>query len=115
MANRCTHRSPTPVQTTRATQVQIRHDAFTEEFINNEDGVRQNFIIENAPEGTRQLQVKMAVKRPQSKTRRAATNCTSIPEAPDDNSSQSELVYRDLQMLGRKSSNRWHATLAYGG
>lgn len=41
-------------------RVLIDHGPFSEEFINNEEGVRQNFIIDQAPAGTRQLEVKLA-------------------------------------------------------
>lgn len=40
----------------------IRHSKFTEEFINNEDGVRQNFIIQQAPADTKELEVKLAAQ-----------------------------------------------------
>jgi len=39
----------------------IDHGAFSEEFINNENGVRQNFIIRSAPDGIKSLAVKLAV------------------------------------------------------
>ena len=42
-------------------KVVIDHGAFSEEFINDENGVRQNFIIERAPEGVRSLAIKLAV------------------------------------------------------
>lgn len=38
----------------------IRHSLFTEEFINNENGVRQNFIIRRAPACTKELEVKLS-------------------------------------------------------
>ncbi|PSL25679.1 FG-GAP-like repeat-containing protein [Dyadobacter jiangsuensis] len=38
----------------------IRHAKFTEEFVNNADGVRQNFIVHEAPAGTHDLQIKLA-------------------------------------------------------
>ncbi|MCE7066293.1 FG-GAP-like repeat-containing protein [Dyadobacter sp. CY326] len=38
----------------------IKHKGFSEEFINNEEGVRQNFIIDSAPEDTKELQVKLS-------------------------------------------------------
>ncbi|WP_353717495.1 FG-GAP-like repeat-containing protein [Dyadobacter sp. 676] len=40
----------------------IRHAKFEEEFINNEDGVRQNFIVREAPAGTKELKVKLAAE-----------------------------------------------------
>lgn len=38
----------------------IDHGGFKEEFINNEAGIRQNFIIENAPSDIQHLQVSLA-------------------------------------------------------
>ncbi|MCE7068526.1 FG-GAP-like repeat-containing protein [Dyadobacter sp. CY326] len=38
----------------------IKHKGFSEEFINNQEGVRQNFIIDSAPEDTKELQVKLS-------------------------------------------------------
>ncbi|WP_026632871.1 FG-GAP-like repeat-containing protein [Dyadobacter alkalitolerans] len=43
-------------------KLQIRHHGFTEEFINNEEGVRQNFIISSAPKTAKELQVKLSAK-----------------------------------------------------
>lgn len=37
----------------------INHGGFTEEFTNNAQGLRQNFIVETAPANTRQLSVKL--------------------------------------------------------
>ena len=42
-------------------KVVIDHGNFSEEFINNENGVRQNFIINSAPAGLKSLAVKLAV------------------------------------------------------
>ncbi|MDR6808332.1 hypothetical protein J2Y45_005318 [Dyadobacter sp. BE34] len=76
-------------------KVQISHDAFTEEFINNEDGVRQNFIIENAPEGTRQLQVKMTAKG--LKVAQGSGNELRFYSEAADGQTRNELVYSDLK------------------
>lgn len=37
----------------------LKHGGFTEEFINNSEGIRQNFIVENAPANTRQIEVRL--------------------------------------------------------
>lgn len=37
----------------------IRHDGFSEEYINNESGIRQNFIIQKAPQNTRTITVSL--------------------------------------------------------
>ncbi|KAA6434140.1 T9SS type A sorting domain-containing protein [Dyadobacter flavalbus] len=44
------------------TTLAIKHAGFTEEFINNADGVRQNFIIDAAPKATSELQVRLSAK-----------------------------------------------------
>lgn len=36
-------------------ELKIAHGAFTEEFINTKEGIRQNFVIHKAPKGTRHL------------------------------------------------------------
>ncbi|MCF0063967.1 integrin alpha [Dyadobacter chenwenxiniae] len=43
-------------------KLQIKHKGFTEEFINNEEGVRQNFIIDSAPIATKELQVRLSAQ-----------------------------------------------------
>lgn len=45
----------------------IEHEGFTEEFINTEDGVRQNFIVQSAPGNTTNLQVRLSAKGLQAK------------------------------------------------
>ncbi|WP_342088949.1 FG-GAP-like repeat-containing protein [Dyadobacter sp. OTU695] len=40
----------------------IRHSKFSEEFINNEEGVRQNFIVEQTPAGTSELEVALTAR-----------------------------------------------------
>lgn len=91
-------------------KVQISHQAFTEEFINNEDGVRQNFIIETAPEGTRQLQVKMTAKG--LKVEQGEGNELRFYSEAPDGKTRNELVYSDLKCwdANKKPLN---ATLAY--
>jgi hypothetical protein len=91
-------------------KVQISHEAFTEEFINTQEGVRQNFIVENAPEGTRQLQVKMAAKG--LKVRQGAGNELRFYSETANGQTRNELVYNDLKCwdADKKPLN---ATLAY--
>lgn len=71
----------------------IRHARFTEEFINNEDGVRQNFIIRDAPAGTKELKVKLAAKG--LSIQNGAENELQFFAANDR--SHPRLIYRDLQ------------------
>ncbi|WP_353717494.1 FG-GAP-like repeat-containing protein [Dyadobacter sp. 676] len=91
-------------------KVQISHSAFTEEFINNEDGVRQNFIVQTAPEGTRQLQVKMTAKG--LKVEQGSGNELHFYSQTSDGKTRNELVYSDLKCwdADKKPLN---ATLAY--
>jgi hypothetical protein len=89
--------------------VEIDHHVFTEEFINNEEGVRQNFIIREAPKGTRQLQVKMTanglkVKQGQGNELRFYTEANGT--------TQDELVYSDLKCWDANKQSL-NATLAY--
>ncbi|SKC14983.1 FG-GAP-like repeat-containing protein [Dyadobacter psychrophilus] len=43
-------------------KIQLRQGILTEEYINTEAGVRQNFIVQNAPGGTDELAVKLAAE-----------------------------------------------------
>lgn len=76
-------------------KVQISHEAFTEEFINNEDGLRQNFIVQTAPAGTRQLQVKMTAKG--LEVEQGAANELRFYSKAADGQTRNELVYSDLK------------------
>ncbi|MBO9616708.1 MAG: FG-GAP repeat protein [Dyadobacter sp.] len=91
-------------------KVQITHSAFTEEFINNEDGVRQNFIIESAPEGTRQLQVKMSVNG--LRVAQGSGNELRFYSKTPDGGTRNELVYSDLKCWDA-NKRPLNATLAY--
>ncbi len=91
-------------------KVQISHSAFTEEFINNEEGVRQNFIVQNAPEGTRQLQVKMTAKG--LKVEQGSGNELRFYSETRDGQTRNELVYSDLKCWDA-NKQPLQATLAY--
>ncbi len=91
-------------------KVQISHSAFTEEFINDENGVRQNFIIKSAPEGTRHLQVKMAAKG--LKVAQGAANELRFYSETRDGETHNELVYSDLKCWDA-NKHPLNATLAY--
>ncbi|SDH39337.1 Por secretion system C-terminal sorting domain-containing protein [Dyadobacter soli] len=91
-------------------KVQISHNAFTEEFINNEDGVRQNFIIESAPEGTRQLQVKMTANG--LKVGQGNGNELRFYSETNKGETRNELVYSDLKCWDA-NKQPLNATLAY--
>ncbi|TLU98818.1 FG-GAP-like repeat-containing protein [Dyadobacter luticola] len=42
--------------------LRIKHQGFTEEYVNNEAGIRQNFIVDKAPKNTKKLQVRLLAK-----------------------------------------------------
>lgn len=71
----------------------IHHAKFTEEFINNADGVRQNFIVRDAPAGTKELKVKLAAQG--LSIQNGAENELLFFVANDQ--AHPRLIYRDLQ------------------
>ncbi|MGG7660909.1 FG-GAP-like repeat-containing protein [Dyadobacter sp. BHUBP1] len=71
----------------------IRHAKFDEEFVNNEDGIRQNFIVHEAPAGTKELKVNLAVKGLQ--IRNGAEN--ELLFFAQNNKTTPRLIYRDLK------------------
>ena len=75
-------------------KLRIRHNGFIEEYINDTSGVRQNFIIQAAPAGTRNLQVRLDVKGGQ--VANAGKNALTLsPQAASGNADQ--LFYQDLK------------------
>ncbi|MCF0073620.1 integrin alpha [Dyadobacter sp. CY261] len=92
-------------------KLHIRHKGFIEQYINDPSGIRQNFIVKNAPEGTSSLQVKLAIDGMQVAdlgnneillTRRSAT------------SNSEQLHYRDLHCWDA-NQKPLVASLAYVG
>jgi hypothetical protein len=73
----------------------INHKGFTEEFINNEDGVRQNFIVKHVPEGTKQLQVRLTAKG--VKIHKGEGNELYFLIQNTKGKSENRLVYSDLK------------------
>lgn len=71
----------------------IRHSKFIEEFINNEDGVRQNFIVQQAPAGTQKLEVKLATQG--LRIQNGAEN--ELLFFSKDDKTHPRVIYRDLQ------------------
>ncbi|MCF0073854.1 FG-GAP-like repeat-containing protein [Dyadobacter sp. CY261] len=72
----------------------IKHSGFTEEFINNPKGLRQNFIIESAPANTRQIAVKLKAEGMSI----AATENGGLKMYYGDGKSQQQwLSYSDLK------------------
>lgn len=73
----------------------IRHSGFTEEFVNNEDGVRQNFIVETAPAATKQLQVRLEANG--LKVNDLQTNELHFYSENKSGDIEKQLVYKDLK------------------
>ncbi|HWV33054.1 MAG TPA: FG-GAP-like repeat-containing protein [Dyadobacter sp.] len=71
----------------------IRYAKFAEEFINNEDGVRQNFIVREAPAGTKELKVKLAARGLRIQHR----GKNELLLFAQNDATHPRLIYRDLQ------------------
>ncbi|GGM98143.1 hypothetical protein GCM10010967_34950 [Dyadobacter beijingensis] len=78
----------------RDNTLRIHHDGFKEEFINNEDGVRQNFIIESAPSGTKELTVRLQAHG--LKARQGEANEIRFYSHSKHGKIEDHLVYNDL-------------------
>ncbi|SDH39378.1 FG-GAP repeat-containing protein [Dyadobacter soli] len=72
----------------------LRHSKFTEEFINNENGVRQNFIVEQAPVGTRELTVKLSAIGMRVQNSGAENELSFFAK---NDPAHPQLIYRDLK------------------
>jgi len=88
----------------------IEHEGFTEEFINTEDGVRQNFIVKHAPENTRNLQVRLSAKG--LKARNGSGNEVRFYRNEDKDNPETYVVYSDLHCWDA-NKQPLAATLAY--
>ncbi len=88
----------------------IEHKGFTEEFINTEDGVRQNFIVKQAPENTRNLQVRLSANG--LKAQNGSENEIRFYRNEDINNSEAYIVYSDLHCWDA-NKQPLAATLAY--
>lgn len=76
-------------------KVVIDHGHFSEEFVNNEEGIRQNFIIERAPEGAKSLEVQLAVSG--ATVRDMGHNELRFITDGGEGSQSGELVYNGLK------------------
>nr|WP_295931559.1 FG-GAP-like repeat-containing protein [uncultured Dyadobacter sp.] len=74
-------------------RVGILHDAFSEEFINDESGIRQNFIVRKAPQQTRKLEVRLDCKGLIVKNGGA----NELLFFTDHQPQEPRLIYRDLR------------------
>jgi hypothetical protein len=96
--------------TNKENRLLIEHEGFTEEFINTEDGVRQNFIVKHAPENTRNLQVRLSAKG--LKARNGSENEVRFYRNEDKDSREAYVVYSDLHCWDA-NKQPLAATLAY--
>ncbi|MBO9616706.1 MAG: FG-GAP repeat protein [Dyadobacter sp.] len=88
----------------------IDHTGFTEEFVNTEDGIRQNFIVKQAPENTRNLQVRLSAKG--LKARNGSENEIHFYRDGAKGAPENYLVYSDLHCWDA-NKQPLSATLAY--
>jgi hypothetical protein len=88
----------------------IEHEGFTEEFINTEDGIRQNFIVKHAPGNTRNLQVRLSAKG--LKARNGSENEIHFYRENVKGSPKNDIVYSDLHCWDA-NKRPLAATLAY--
>lgn len=72
----------------------IVHQGFTEEFINNQAGIRQNFIVSRAPTLTQQLSVRLSVDGLHA---RQEDNSQLIFYSNDNGQKIDRLTYSDLK------------------
>ncbi|MCF2488243.1 FG-GAP-like repeat-containing protein [Dyadobacter sp. CY347] len=76
-------------------KLKIKHQHFTEEYINDEEGIRQNFIIHKAPVDTKILEVHVTAKG--LKVKDLARNELAFYTEHEDGSKTKELTYSDLR------------------
>ncbi|MCF0051946.1 FG-GAP-like repeat-containing protein [Dyadobacter sp. LJ53] len=73
----------------------IKHKGFTEEFVNNEEGVRQNFIISSAPVNTKELQVRLSVNG--LKVKDLKNNALQFYAKNKKGKLTNSLIYKDIK------------------
>ncbi|WP_353717490.1 integrin alpha [Dyadobacter sp. 676] len=88
----------------------IEHEGFTEEFINTEDGIRQNFIVKHAPENTRNLQVRLSAEG--LKAKNGGENEIRFYRGNTNGEFEDCVVYSDLHCWDA-NKKPLEATLAY--
>ncbi|KAA6436649.1 T9SS type A sorting domain-containing protein [Dyadobacter flavalbus] len=91
-------------------QLEIIHPGFTEQYINTEEGLRQNFIVRSAPDNARQLQVKLSAEGLQVND--LHTNELHFYTEKADGDLEKQLVYNDLKCWDANGKSL-AATLAY--
>lgn len=88
----------------------VDHGHFSEEFINSEEGIRQNFIIDDAPDGVKSLEVKLAISG--ATVRDMGQNELRFVTGAMEDGLPKELVYNGLKCWDA-DGKLLDATLAY--
>ncbi|WP_166444639.1 FG-GAP-like repeat-containing protein [Dyadobacter bucti] len=101
---------PTAAKETSDSKLLLRHEGFTEEFINTEAGIRQNFIIQQAPKNTKSLQVRLEAKG--LKVKDQGKNRLAFYDKDDRGLSGNWLTYDGLKCWDANGKHL-DATLAY--
>jgi hypothetical protein len=76
-------------------KLDIKHAGFTEQYINNQEGIRQNFLIQSAPKGTKELQVQLSVNG--LKVNDVGGNELHFYNENRKGDIEKQLVYKDLK------------------
>lgn len=102
--------APESAVTHSENKAMIDHGHFSEEFVNSEEGIRQNFIIDDAPAGVKSLEVKLTVSG--ATVRDMGLNeLRFVTDATEDGRAK-ELVYNGLKCWDA-DGKILDATLAY--
>jgi hypothetical protein len=91
-------------------KLMLRHKGFSEEFINTEAGIRQNFIINEAPKNTKNLQVRLNANGLKVKDR--GRNQLAFYDKDDQGKSGNLLTYDGLKCWDA-NEKPLNATLTY--
>ena len=76
-------------------QLQIHHQGFVEEYINSEEGIRQNFIIKNAPISSKKVSVELSILGFDIKDN--GNNALTFTESDPEDENPMTLHYDDLK------------------
>ena len=79
----------------KESQLDIEHAGFTEQYLNNPEGIRQNFVVKSAPEGTKELQVRLSISGLQVND--AGGNELHFYTENQEGNIERQLVYKDLK------------------
>ncbi len=101
---------PTAAKETSDSKLLLRHKGFTEEFINTEAGIRQNFIVHQALANTKSIQVRLEAEG--LKVKDQGKNRLAFYDKDDQGLSGNLLTYDGLKCWDAKGKHL-DATLAY--